>query len=473
MSKTKFIVADLSVMLLLLYILINNYSMIGVISYLVGSSFLFAGTLADKDKSDFGLSNKLSFYVFIITSTLFGVWFPFIQKNKNAIKSLSQDNIAGVVIGLALFVVLSLTASSDAMNPYVKRTIKYIGLYGLCLGAYSLVNPKLTHCITLGVVVIFFGLCDIYSYKTKADDPDYKSLIKPDASYWMALGINSFLIFVEAFSRGYLDKVSFYLNFKINETLSIEEINTEIMNASPLVRVDEFLSGINIFILIMVMVILAAICFYLDKTYISSECNDVYFILSVIGGIILFKTFLVNRDLITSIIFIISIIALYYIGLLLRSSRKAKLNNSHNVIRELLDKGIFVPLLFPVGITLFFSYSIYYLHKGFMVAWITLILLSILVIVIRKNLKNSWVKDSIYWQIIMVSIFVFNIVLSFVQKNTTEVLSLLVYLLVISSLVNWTVGIKKIASFKVARFTLLTKIITCFVLLVISMVAVV
>ena len=60
-KNIKFISTNICVMILLLIVLISHYTLVGLISYLVGSLLLFLGTLLDDKKANDGVACKLSY----------------------------------------------------------------------------------------------------------------------------------------------------------------------------------------------------------------------------------------------------------------------------------------------------------------------------------------------------------------------------------------------------------------------------
>ena len=74
----KFVSTNICIMIILLVVLISHYSLIGLISFFVGSILLFFGTLLDDKKANNGVTSKLAYIVFITVITLFGMWLPFV-----------------------------------------------------------------------------------------------------------------------------------------------------------------------------------------------------------------------------------------------------------------------------------------------------------------------------------------------------------------------------------------------------------
>ena len=98
----KFVSTNLCVVILMLVVLISHYSLVGLISFFVGSILLFLGTLLDDKKANFGVTSKLSYIVFIATLTLFGMWLPFVLKNKIHFEPMGKANVWGIIISLGL-----------------------------------------------------------------------------------------------------------------------------------------------------------------------------------------------------------------------------------------------------------------------------------------------------------------------------------------------------------------------------------
>ena len=161
-------------MILLLIVLISHYTLVGLISYLVGSLLLFLGTLLDDKKANDGVACKLSYILFITTLILFGMWIPFITKTKPHFEPQGNVNIIGIIISLALTFVFFIMSSVDKLKHYVvRRCLKSAGQSMLFLAVFYFWDmPLNTYCIiTFTVIIALLG--DLYATKyTKYNNSD-------------------------------------------------------------------------------------------------------------------------------------------------------------------------------------------------------------------------------------------------------------------------------------------------------------
>lgn len=476
-SKMKFILSNVVCILVMLSVLINNYTLIGLIAFLVGSSFLFIGTMVEKEMHEYGVSALFSFYVFIITITLFGIWTPFVIEHKHLIsfpKTGNDFNFIGMFVGFGLFILFAMIAGSDKTNFYLKRVFKYIGMACLFLGVYSIISKNLKNIYLFFIIALFFAVCDIYRFKTRDDDPEYKSTVKPDVSYWMGMLISAYILFVEIFSSGYLNEFTLQSNYKIDQLIKKEQLELLLSKSSLLVKFDNLFSFGNVLIFVLAMIVLAAVFIYADNSYSETIYHDSFLVLSLGGFCLIIRVFLSNCNILTFLIMIVSLIVYVFFMLSMRNKKNIEKGNyKSNLVHSLVKKNKYAPLAFSVGLSIFTLFSIKFVFDGFIVSWLTLILCIVFLLCIRKAFNGKWTKNSLYWQMILISIFAFCLSVAFKNQNIENSITLLVYTLIVTSIVIWILGLRNPIWTGSKKAYLVASIFDCVVLTGIGLFAVV
>lgn len=475
-TKMKFILSNVVCMLVMFSVLINNYTLIGLITFLVGSSFLFIGTMIEKEMHKYGVSALFSFYIFIITITLFGIWTPFVIEHKNSIFSKIGNgfNPIGMVLGLGLFILFAAISSSKKTNFYLKRVLKYIGMACLFLGIYSIVSKNINNCYLFFVIALVFAVCDIYRLKTRDDDPDYKDTVKPDVTYWMGMLISAYILFVEIFANGYLNEFTLQSDYKIDQLIKKEQLELLLSKSTLLVKLDNLFSFSNVLLFVIAMIVLAAVFIYVDKSYSETIYHDSFLALSLGGFCLIIRAFLSNCNVLTLFILIAALIAYIFFMLSMRNKKNIEKGNyKSNLVHLLVKKNKYTPLGFSVGLTIFTLFSIKFVFDGFIVSWLTLILCIVFLLCIRKAFNGKWTKNTIYWQMILISIFVFCLTVAFKNHNINSSILILVYTLIITSIVIWILGLRNPIWTGSKKAYLVASVFDCVVLTGIGLFAVV
>lgn len=442
----KFTAANICTMILLLFTLLSHYSLIGLISFLVGSVILFLGTLLDNNKTEFGVSNKFSFTTFISVLILFGMWLPKIFEQKFLYKFGTNINIWGAIISFVLFFAFSMASTSERFVNYVmKRCFKYAGLAALLYCAYCFLSISLTSYPIVLIAVIVFLLSDIYSFKNNMYKTSHYSDTKPDKAYWMAFLIGSLWIIGNIISPSYFSLIS--QSNELQKTFA------------------ELLSGYNVPLFVMLMVVLTGIFMFADNISITNEAADSFLTLSLAGFCISLRTYFSFSSVETFIILVASIILYLVFGFSIVSMDKAE--NTYPIY-ALLKKNCYAPLIISISITLFTVLSIIFVKAGYLIPLITLICGVTLALVARKIFNGFWIAETMRWQMILIAIAAFTISIAFVNKNVNDTLTFIILSFVISSISMWALGIRD--GVWDNRFTV-SKVIDCVLMGVISLLA--
>ncbi|MCD8028135.1 MAG: hypothetical protein LUF02_05650 [Erysipelotrichaceae bacterium] len=258
----KFTSANICAMILLLFALFSHYTLIGLVSFLVGSVILFLGTLLDKNKAELGVSNKFSFMTFISVLTIFGMWIPEIMDNKILNSYHSTPNIFGIIISGILFLIFASVSTAECFKHYVlKRCFKSSGLASLFYCALCFFSISIISYPIILLTVIIFLFADIYSCKYNLYNTSNFSDTKPDKAYWMAFLIGVFLIIGNIISPVYFSSIS-----QSNELHKIFGV---------------LLSGYNVPIFVMLMIVLTGIFMYADNISKTNDAADSFLSLSL------------------------------------------------------------------------------------------------------------------------------------------------------------------------------------------------
>lgn len=445
----KFISVDCAVTLLLLFTLIGHFSVCGFISFLIGSSLLFLGTLFDKKKAELGVSNKVSYIAFITIFSLMGMWLPRLIENINKSFTLQPKFSFWVLLGTAMFPVLAGISSNYSMNFALRRILKYFALISAAFAIFMFYSLKLTGLAVVACVIIFFCVSDIYTCKTGIYRIQDFSIVKPDAAYWMAVGISIALIVFSIMSNTY------FYSF-ISNTESIIKL------------LSELLVGINVPMFAMIMIVLTALFMYSDNISKTSNAADSYLSISLGGFCIVLRTFVSFCSIETFIILLISVAVYLIFGFSVVSSHSTE--NVTNPVYKLILLNNYAPIIISITVTLVTAVSILFVYAGYLVPFITLIFGLILILVSKKSFIGFWIASTMRWQMILVAITLFSISLSIVKQTTSVSIGFVIIAFVISSIVMWTNGIRD--GVWDNKFTV-SKIIDCVLMGAISIIAVI
>lgn len=420
----KFVSTNICIMILLLVVLISHYTLIGFIAFFVGSLLLFLGTLLDNKKANNGVTSKMAFIIFMIVLTLFGMWLPFIMKNKFHFEQQGQANIWGIIISLALGFMFFIMAGVDKFKHYVvRRCLKYSGqILFLLAGYYFWDLPISTFYLTV-ITVGLFLLTDLFSTKyRKYNDNDFKDL-DDDKAFWMTLFINLCIIALNLFYRSYL------LKFLTKEALAniIENVT----------------SGFNVPLFIILMIVLTFIFAYIgDKESTYRALSDGYFTLSLAGFVLLFRIYESNKSIESFVVLCCAVLMLFIIGFSLPSAGVGSRSNPIYYLIRLRNNSI-ESYVMSISITVLSIIGIIFAKKGYIIPIAFFVCAALIISISFLIFKESWVKVNIRWQITLLSIYSFLISISVVNQTLNSSLFYLGSLLVISSIAIWTLGVRQ------------------------------
>lgn len=450
-KNIKFVSVNLSVMTLLLIVLVSHYTLVGLISYLVGSLLLFLGTLLDDKKANNGIACKLSFILFVTTIILFGMWLPFIIKAKPHLEPQGNVNTIGVLISLGLAFLFFIMASVDRFKHYVvRRCLKYSGQAMIILAGFYFWNMPLNTYFIIVITVLIALLTDLYATKySKYSNTEFTDK-NDDKAFWMALFINLCIVALNLFYRSYLQ------NCVAKESLT-KTIGT-------------ITSGFNVPLFMILMVAVSFIYIYLqgkEKNY--RDLSDAYLTLSLAGFALLFRIYESNRSIESFIMLCVAVILYFVFGFSIPSAGSGSTKNPvyflirNRKLSETVDVvSIIITLLFMIGIL--------YAKKGYIIPIIFLICLTSIIIVSFIKLKDSWIKINIHWQITLLSILSFLISVSIVNKSTNQAVPFIIMLFIIATVAIWALGVRQ--DVKKYRYSEIAQGITCAASLGIGLIAV-
>lgn len=454
-KNIKFISTNMVVMILLLIVLISHYTLIGLISYLVGSVLLFLGTLLDEDKSNYGVSCKLSYILFIITLILGGMWLPSILNEK------AYFQPQGNVNGLLLFISLALSISSYILyrmqifeHYVVTRLLKYSSQALLFLGIYCCWGIPLNTYFFIALTAAIAYLTDLFATKyIKYNTGEFEDQ-NNDAAFGMALIINLCILAMNLFYRDYFQMC-----------LSKEHLSLIIQKAT---------SGFNMPIFAVLIIALASIFIYLQSKEDSySQLSDSYLALSLIGFVFLFNVYELNKSIYSFIILCVAIIAYLIFGFSIPS---AEAGSRSNPIYFLIKNHKFKAMVDVVSviITVISMIGIVFANRGYIVPIIFFICASSVILVsfiILSNNKDSWIKINVHWQVTLLSALVFLVSVAAVNNTLNHSLLFLIMLFLISTIAIWALGVRQdVINYKYSQ---IAQCVACIASLGIGMIAVI
>ena len=450
-KNIKFISTNICVMILLLIVLISHYTLVGLISYLVGSLLLFLGTLLDDKKANDGVACKLSYILFITTLILFGMWIPFITKTKPHFEPQGNVNIIGIIISLALTFVFFIMSSVDKLKHYVvRRCLKYAGQSMLFLAVFYFWDmPLNTYCIiTFTVIIALLG--DLYATKyTKYNNSDFKDT-NNDKSFWMAFLINLCIVAMNLFYRGYLQNCM----SKDSLTKTIERVT----------------SGFNVPLFIILMLALSSVFIYLQgKSTNYRDLSDAFLTLSLAGFVLLFRVYESNRSVESFVVLCIAVLVYFVFGFSIPSAGVGSLKNPVYYIIRSRKLSATVDIV-SVCITLLSLIGIIFAKKGYIVPIAFGVCAAVIITASFVRLKDSWIKINIHWQVTLFSILAFLISVSVVNKSINQVLPFLIMFFFVETIAVWALGVRQ--DVKNYRYSEVAQGITCAISLGIGLFAV-
>lgn len=414
-GRVKYITANTCTILLSLYILITNFSLVGLVVFCISSLLLFAGTLLDRKTFDLGISCKVDFYIFISMISAFGTFLPVVFENKRHGSIAIEFSVLGV---LALVAALILFAcSAGVRSVYRGIVLKYIALFALVYGVNELLGVNFEYVLPSYIIILFFFLIDIYVNKTQAYYYQSWNYEKSKKTVWMALLICAMFLFVNI----YMGTNAYRL---IYSELAIKEIFGNIF------------SLLNVVMFTLLMLVSASVYLYQDLGHEPISLKDSYTSLSA-GEIFILLTIYYNfAKTETLIMLLLSVIILIVFGFSM-----IRMNPS-NPAAVLMGKFSYAPLLISVIVTVCFAFSIIFVFNEYLVPWIVLVAGFILVLVSRKIFDGFWIAGTMRWQMILIAITMFLFSVAFINQTLGSSLVLILAAFFISSLLMWAFGIR-------------------------------
>ena len=450
-KNIKFISTNICVMILLLIILISHYTLVGLISYLVGSLLLFLGTLLDDKKASNGVACKFSYILFITTLILFGMWIPFITKAKPHFEPQGNVNIVGLIISLALVFIFFIMSGVDRFKHYVvRRCLKYVGQSMLFLAVFYFWNMPLNSYCIIVISVIIALLNDLYATKySKYNSNDFKDTNK-DKSFWMAFLINLCIVAMNLFYRSYLQNCI----SKDSLTKTIERVT----------------SGFNVPLFIILMLALSSIFIYLqEKSSSYRDLSDAFLTLSLAGFVLLFRVYESNKSVESFIILCVAVLVFFVFGFSIPSAGVGSIKNPIYYLIRSRKLNVMVDVV-SICITLLSLIGIIFAKKGYIVPIAFLVCTTVIIITSFVRLKDNWIKINIHWQVTLFSLLAFLISVSVVNKSIDQVLPFLIMLFIVDTIAVWTLGVRQ--DVKNYRCSEIAQGITCAVSFGIGLIAV-
>ena len=447
----KFISMNLSVMTLLLIVLVSHYTLIGLISYLVGSALLFLGTILDDKKANNGVACKLSYVTFMTTLILFGMWLPFILETKPHLKSQGNVNVVGLLISLGLAFLFFIMASASKFNHYVvRRCLKYAGQAMLFLAVFYFWNLPLNTYFIIVISVVLALLMDLYATKySKYNNNEFKDK-NDDRAFWMAFFINLCIVALNLFYKGYLQNCV----KKESLTKTIETIT----------------SGFNVPLFLILMIAISFVFIYLQKNERNyRELSDAYLSISLAGFALLFRVYESNKSIESFIVLCVAVLLYFVFGFSIPSAGVGSTKNPVYYLIRNRKLNATVDIV-SVAITLLSLIGILYAKKGYIIPLIVFICVTSIIIVSFLKFKDSWIKINIHWQIVLLSLLSFLISVSVINKTFNFTLSFLILLFCIATIAVWTLGIRQ--DVKKYKYSEIAQGITCAAVFGIGLIAI-
>ena len=442
-KQIKFLASNCSVLLIMLILLFRHFTIIGLISFIIGGLLLFLGTFLDNQKAEIGVACKLSYILFITSLILLGLWLPSILDNNHRVDP-PIFSVPALIVSLSFFV-LGLIASNQK-NYIARRIIKYMGQIALMVGVSLFLNFPLPFIFSFAFIIIVFCICDIFSCRYRITrTQDFKPETNPDRAYWMSLCICLVLGFFYLYSRAYV----------------YEFIGT-IPNI--LKTLSTLTNGLKIPLFALLMIALTAIFMMVDRTNEIENYSDSYLSISLFGFSITLWAFSSMPSWYNFAVSIIAIAVCVGFGMSTISNDTHRINPEKINLKKMFKYEGISLAIFAIAI-----FGMVFINSGFLVSFITLAVLVVFVICIHKTIKGLWVADAIRWQSILVAISVFAISMAIVKKSISVTWPYILAAFLAFSIFNWAISIRK-GEWDNTGMTA-SKVSNCILLAIISIVA--
>lgn len=414
-GRVKYLTANVCTMLILLYILISNFSLLGLSVFCVSSIILFAGTLLDRKTFDLGISCKVDFYIFISVLCVVGTFMPVVLENIRFGNIAFEFSVLGILSLLAALVLFACSAGVRSIYPGI--ILKYVALSVLVYGVNAFLDVNSEYLIPCFIFNFLFCLIDIYASKTQVYYYQTWNFKRSKKTFWMAFLICIIILFVNVYLGPNVYRM-IYSKYAIKAVFS------------------SIFTPFNVIMFALLMLVTAAVYLYQDMGQKPISLKDSYTGLSIGGLFILSAIYYNFAGTVTLIMLILSGIVLIVFGFsLIRMSPS-------NPAAVLMGKFIYAPLLFVMIITLFFAFSIVFVFYGYLLPWIVLMCGIILVSVSAKIFNSFWIGNTMRWQMVLIAIAGFLVSIAFAKQTLDNSFALLIITLFISSLSMWALGIR-------------------------------
>ena len=427
-KNIKFISVNVSVMALLAVVLSCHFTTVGLISWLVGSTLLFLGTLFDNKKANNAVSCKLGFIIFMTTLILFGMWLPFVIKAGFKYIGVPEPGIAGTIIFTVISLTLFVMASSQKFKSYfvLTRCLRYSGQLTLFLAAFYLWNIPRVSFWCVAACVVAFLLTDLFatSYE-KHSNPDFADKNK-DMGYWMAFLINLCFFGMNLFCQDYFIKC-----------VSPDAVKNGLLLIT---------SGFNVPLFILLMVALSAVFIYLQsKSDNYRELSDSYLTLSLGGFALLFRVFESNFSAVSAAILCVAVLLYFIFGFSIPSAGFGSGTNPvyrlirFRDIRESVDAV-------SVLITVLSLPAMILANAGYIPTIAVLICSAAVIAVSFARLRENNTMKNIRWQIVLLCVLGLALSVAFTNRRVEASLVFLISQFAVASLAVWTLGVRQDAT---------------------------
>lgn len=442
----KFLTANLSAMLLLLFVLISNYSLVGLIIYLVGSGLLFLGTFADSKNVRYGVANKIGYYFFIAVLVTIGIQIPRMLP-RFGFFGHGDPPVWMIVLGIAGFIAFVIV-SGNVKGYVLKTAFSYVAsLFGFFV-LFSVFSLPFQVFPLIAVVNVLYALFQIYATKNIIYNGT-EGATKRTAHFFMAIAIN-------------LGITAMILFFK---PVSV-----------PLLRFENFpkligsiTDGIYLPLFAVVMVINAALCMFAERKSNVNSSADAYLAISMAGAAVSARVLTVNMSLPGAIIFALSLFAYFIVSISLISYSPSSDNS--NPIYWMLGKGRFAAIVYSAVITGLTVVSVLFLQRGNIVSYLILVCGAVLSLTVKRICGGLAIAEAIRWQVILATVFAFTLSISIFNQTIGKTCFILSAVFAVFSIVMWGLGLRD--GVNAPKKYRAYKLIGCVLAAVISVIAVI
>lgn len=430
----KFITTDIALSILYVAVLIPNYSVVGLISVLLGCSILFYVTLNKNSyNSSKGVAYQFSFLFFISVLTLMGIWLS--KFLSNGLNNLARPHFHFLIlIFLALAIVCLVFCKKLTWTTYLLYCLfKYLGLICVFFSISLFFQFSSVQMLLILFIFAVYCLYNIFICIRYSGNEDALHLAVNDPCAKLSIILNSIL------------SLSFfcapdYWNSILGKIENFPRLISKLLEQNHLT--------------IFVMITFALTIVYLVGDVVSqSEFGvDPYFSACLSFSVILTSVVIDHASWISLILAIAAVIAFLVIGLRLPLLTKDSIRGiiDEKPVEELtgseINKAIVAfdikYILLSLAIFIFFNGAIRLIYLGHVIPVIIILCLIAVVVPLRKLLQKDWLKKCIWWQLVLIALCVSFVSLSYIKDSSEKVVMLLIPALAIFSAFLWILGMK-------------------------------